>query len=666
MCSRYTSEIKSSFKNNRHKNILLIGNQGCGKTTFVHHLERECSDYEFVFFDFDEDTSNPTLNEYIEKLSWHLHSLLKSNDAINKLFHNLFLKNKNLIDAKINAGNKINNFFDDFRKIFLDNDDIRARENFIKIINALFFNQILSLIILWYVCKFAYDYKNNTVSKKMIFCLDNLDVLVNKEIIENFFKEYFLFVRNIDSIIQNLDDEYVTRESVTYNSLFVFVLSCRQHTWARVKEHYPQDNSFIQISTLERNITDAFDKRNILERRKQYISDNSTFYNELIDTIEKTQAVLADMDATEKYHHNIYDLFDDDYRQCNITFDQILSDCPDLFDEYSRVRKKIGKSSLYGARGIIYKALFDKFKQTGIFDNIGVLDMSADKPLVSNARMILNYLNYYTYSTNRNNQKYVTFEKIVDAFKGGVISKEEINNALCAMFNLGYDSLWNELIAFKEIHSEKLNDCSGLEVFITKAGHEYLSLIATHFEFFNTRVTKKRVADIPLFSEMSIMKYSGNKDYQYFFEETISLVLEIVKKCCERMSEYYATIMEKKFCGQDGYLDSHYVYSDANVLHGERILHTHIRYIDTYRLFILREISNPNEKRTINELLVKFIERYIEAGEDNPAILTQTSTDNLFPAFKSQIKIIRNSNFEDFKTKIDVVRTRMDIAVGIS
>lgn len=54
-------------------------------------------------------------------------------------------------------------------------------------------------------------------------------------------------------------------------------------------------------------------------------------------------------------------------------------------------------------------------------------------------------------------------------------------NALRAMFKLGYDSPWNELNAFNEIHSEELTDCSGLEVFITKAGHEYLLLIATYF-----------------------------------------------------------------------------------------------------------------------------------------------------------------------------------------
>ena len=71
-CDKYIAEIKTSLKNNRHKSILLIGNQGCGKTTFVHNLQRECSDFKFLFFDFDANTSNPTIAEYIERLSTHL------------------------------------------------------------------------------------------------------------------------------------------------------------------------------------------------------------------------------------------------------------------------------------------------------------------------------------------------------------------------------------------------------------------------------------------------------------------------------------------------------------------------------------------------------------------------------------------------------------------
>lgn len=659
-CDEYVSEIKDALKNHTYKSILLIGNQGCGKTTFVHNLERECEDCEFVFFDFDADTSNPTIDEYIENLSVYLLRLLKSDDSINKVLYNIFIKNKNLINQKINASNNNNNFFDEFKRTFIDNNRENDKNDFIKIINGLYFNQILSLIILWHLSEYKIDYQKNKKSKKLVFCLDNLDVLVNKEIIEKFFREYFRFIRNVDSIIQKLDEDFMQQQNITYNSLFTFVFSCRQHTWARVKEHYRQDNNFVQISTLECNISDAFEKRAILQKRKEYIEKNSNYYGEFMSSIEKAQSVLADMDATERYRHNIYDLFDDDYRQCTITFEQILRNDPNLFNDYSKLKARVNKSSdlLYGARGLVYKALFEKFKQKGIFDDIGVLDVSANRPLVSNARMILNYLNYYTYSTDKNNQRYIAFEKIVDAFDG-IIDKEDIDSALRAMFKLGYDSPWNELVAFNEIHSEEIIDCRGLEIFITKAGHEYLSLIATHFEFFNTRVSKKRTLNVPLFSEKSMEKSENNK-YQYVFQETISLVLEIVKKCCRRMSEFYTSVMEPRFESIEEYLQSCYVYGDANVLHGERIIHTHIRYIDTFRLFVLQDIKTPIIKVNVNEILVQFIEEYIKIGEEYPIILTTMSTERLFPSFKDKIEIICASNFEDFETRIDVKKLNVE------
>lgn len=653
-CNTYVSDIKKSLENHNHKSILLIGNQGCGKTTFVHNLSRECSQYKFIFFDFDADTSNPTLEEYIERLSLYLLELLKSNKETNKVFYNLFIKNKNLITQKINANNNINNFFEEFKKTFINNTKKSLEDDFIKIINALYFNQILSLIILWHLSNVFIAYKSQQEIRKIIFCLDNLDVLVNKEIIENFFREYFRFVRNVDSIIQKLDEDFIKQYNVTYNKLFSFIFCCRQHTWARVKEHYRQDNNFVQISTLERNISDAFDKRKIVKCRNQYILDNKVFYGDFINTVERTKAVLSDMDSTEKYQHNIYDLFDDDYRQCNITFEKLLEENPNLFKDYSKMKDKLSQTngSLYGARGIIYKALFDKFRECGIFDDIGVLILNerVEKPLVSNARMILNYLNVHTYSPNKNNQKYIVFEKVVDAFEG-IIDKEDIDNALRAMFRLGYDSPWNELIAFNEIHSKEITDCSGLEVFITKAGHEYLSLIATHFEFFNARVSKKREINIPLFSEQSMQ---GSEKYKYHFQETINLVLEAVRGCCKRMSEYYDTVMKKRFATKEEYLQSDYVYSDANVLHGERIIHTHIRYIDTYRLFVLNGVEDLDERKDVNRILVEFIEEYIKIGEEYPLVLTQISSDMLFPSFNNKIEIIRDSGFEDITTKIDV------------
>lgn len=114
-CDHYISQIKDSLKNNSHKSILLIGNQGCGKTTFVHYLSKECSEYNFVFFDFDANTSNPTLEEYIEKLSLYLLDLLKSDKLVNNALYNMFIMNKALINQKINGNNNINSFFNYFK-----------------------------------------------------------------------------------------------------------------------------------------------------------------------------------------------------------------------------------------------------------------------------------------------------------------------------------------------------------------------------------------------------------------------------------------------------------------------------------------------------------------------------------------------------------------------
>lgn len=221
------------------------------------------------------------------------------------------------------------------------------------------------------------------------------------------------------------------------------------------------------------------------------------------------------------------------------------------------------------------------------------------------------------------------------------------------MFNLGDDSSWNELIAFKEINTEKLTSCDSTEIFITKAGREYLSFIATHFEFFNTRVSKYRSINIPLFDHDSISDFSGSK-YEYNFQEIIQNVIDIVNKCCERMSKYYNNVMSQRYDNISDYVQSPFVYNEANVLHSERIIHTHIRYIDNYRLYILKNTEDVEKKTKINKYLIDYISEYLNIGERYTNILTEMSTEILFPAFKDKINIIINSGYKDFKTAINI------------
>ncbi len=654
----YFSAIKEVLRNRSHKSILLIGNQGCGKTTFIHRLRCECPDMDFKFFDFDRNTSNPTLSEYIEIMSSYLHELLLSDDKVNAVFYDLFCQNKDLINKKANGQNNINVFFDQFKEIFILHDQISAREDFINTINKLFFLQILILIVLWHLSSWKTKHAPADQVRPIIFCLDNLDVLVNKEIIERFFKEYFRFVRNIDSIIQNINDPYIRENGLYYNTKFTFIFSCRQHTWSRVKRSYRHDNAFVHLSTFDKNITDAFDKRSILTRREQYINENEQYFGDFKNDISRVREILSDLDSPEEMRHNIYDLFNDDYRQCNITFDEIIRDNPDLLQEYFYIKTYSKNRKMYGARGVVYKALFDKFKADGIWDQIGVLNFGSAGPLVSNARMILNYLDYRTYSDKRyaqRQQNYIPFNRLAEDFRG-IIDKKDLDKCLVAMFRLGDESSWNELIALDEIEFDELQTCMESEIFITKAGHEYLDLIATHFEFFNTRVTVRRAVDLPLFSQRSLEQYHGPGPYAYNFDETIKNVLNLVNICCKNMSQYYHNYMESKFDSIEEYLMSPFVYSGANVLHGERIIHTHIRYIDSFRLYVLQnsDVDEKIDKIDVNKRLVEYIEQYIEAGNRQPTILTSKSTKTLFPVFIEKIKKIRTSGFQDFTTEINV------------
>ncbi len=655
--AEYVETINKSLLLHKNKTILLTGSQGCGKTTFVHHLAYECSEMDFLFFDFDQDTSHPTLDEYIERLSNYLHSLLceESNAAYNIAFYNLFVTNHTLITQKINAGNNINNFFEKFHDTFiLNKPQAISRDNFIIEINNLFFNQILSLIVLWHLSKIVWDGKE---FRPMVFCLDNLDVLVNQEIIERFFKEYFRFIRNIDGIINRLDNSYIRNNGITYNSICSFILVCRQHTWARVKQHYPHNNSTTHLSTLPLNITDAFDKSAILSHRNSYINRNQEFFGEFAANVSNVCSLLNDMDPTAAPHRqNIYDLFNNDYRQCTITFEDLLNENPHLLEEYMSVKGRISTVN-QGLRGIIYRALFEKFRRENLLSAIGVLDVNKDYPLVSNARLLLNYLNYATYGQNR----CVPFSRIVADFEG-IISKDDIDLSLIAMFDLGFDSSWNELVAFNEINTEIIETCENSELMITTAGHEYLSLVATHFEFFNIRVSSRRHCEAALFSPKSIELYPQTGRYyecnsktfvcKYNFEEIISNVIKTVEHCCKNMTGFFHKFMAEKY-SKEQYLNSPYVYGDSNVLHGERIIHTHIRYIDNYRLYLLNHFTTIPPKE-INEILVRFIEEYIRIGECYPDVLTGRSTNHLFPAFKKIIQEIKDSDYEIIDRAINV------------
>ena len=110
------------------------------------------------------------------------------------------------------------------------------------------------------------------------------------------------------------------------------------------------------------------------------------------------------------------------------------------------------------------------------------------------------------------------------------------------------------------------------------------------------------------------------------------------------------------------YLDSEYVYKDrkektgriVKQFHGEKIIHTHISYLDAYRLYLLNsdeieEVLKPVVSRTI----IGYIQRYIDIF-DNKKVVYSDQSLRIVENYQKAIQKIEGTNYTDRETEISL------------
>lgn len=143
---------------------------------------------------------------------------------------------------------------------------------------------------------------------------------------------------------------------------------------------------------------------------------------------------------------------------------------------------------------------------------------------------------------------------------------------------------------------------------ITCAGRVYLTNICTHFEFFACRIFGSKSA--PLFSKRVLTI----KNSEPLFKTIIDAVYGEVKLCCKSLEEFEsAGGICSKVDSDFNYKNEHGIYQ----YHGERIIFSHISYIDIYRCYLLAkkpaEINTLGiELRDISIYLIEICEKYLE------------------------------------------------------
>lgn len=666
---KHFNEIRDAINKPTKKTIVLLGYQGCGKTTFINRIRYTMGEIDFNLMELDTDTSNVKIPQYIEKYS----SLLlkrfcdydKNRKSINTKFYNLYKDNKEAILDVFNAENNLGIFMEEFRKIFVFNNVQKfVKYNFINDINGLFFGQILFCVILLDIAEFVDKGK----IKSKIYCMDNIDILVNSVIVEDFFSQYYNFSRNMNKVIQNFNIKEIDGKRLSFGSIFKFIICSRESTWSKVANGHTNDA--IMDMTKAIDVSNAYDKVEIVNKRIKFLNNIENEYTPLWQSGNKIKVILQDLSESRK--KSIFVMFNNDYRRCVTCLEYLLNNSPNIVSTYEALHnfKCNSHKFLYGARGMIYRGIWDIFKKQDLFKNIGVVNLEMDTKPYSDARLILTYLSNST-SSDIGSSTCIDLD-ILYRDLITITSKKEIQRALCSMYNIRRNTYWNQLISFSnikignhdEVEESFLDNANNeIKVHITKAGETYLDLIATHFEFFSCRIVRKKEYNkFPLFMPKNWRKKEKGR---YYFQYLIENVLIVVGNCCKKLHEFYSRTNYNQEGGKKEYLESFFVYQPIGgmkVFHGERIIHTHISYLDAFRLYLL-SLSEfvYEEKVQINYLLVDYILQYIDIGRRYPNILSEVSEGTinkkdqkgLFDKFLNRIKVIDQSGYSDFESQID-------------
>ena len=94
-------------------------------------------------------------------------------------------------------------------------------------------------------------------------------------------------------------------------------------------------------------------------------------------------------------------------------------------------------------------------------------------------------------------------------------------------------------------------------------------------------------------------------------KKIVSDVYEAVEKCTKTLEVYNRNVMKKKDVEHyEDVLDSPYYYEQQ--FHEERIIHSHISYLEAYRSWIFQLNISETRLSEANKFLLSMIQKYLE------------------------------------------------------
>lgn len=621
-----------------------------------------------IFLNFEKGNSKNEKKPFEMKFINQIESLItelierKENSELNpfSLLCNFYHTNEATFDNLLESENSLLDFFDFLESKVLDTNSFsEIKRQLYDILNNLNLEQDIFVLVFLHIA-------NNICLKTkqhLFFILDNMDIVYKNNILDQSMNHYANFIEDMNSLVQDIDKNKGNNNVwIQFYEQANFIFAMRETTAMQIADQFLDG---LELVAKYFDISMDTDKAYVVEKKYSFINKykNRISNKDFINQMNYIHWICTDTYVKK----NIFPMFNNDFKRSILCIAEICNNNINILDEKIKLMKTKKAYNKNGARGILFRLIYDEFKKEHYFDQIGVEWRGNHQNSFTPSRIILTILYNLLPEYGKNENNVITdFDKMnpprlslnsLYKFVAPFMNEKTFVRSLVGMFNLKNARTWNHLVTFDNIkdvtENELIKVLSSTEVAeqgevmirITCAGSNYVKFICTHYEFFSCRFTKKSTA---LFCEYN-SKFS--QEYKcYNFENVLNKVYESVESCCNKLASFNERLLNN--LKEDKLFESDYIFKNKNEkegrLHEERIIHTHITYIDNYRIHLINDIYSDNIQE-INEKIILVIEKYIKLLQNE---LFGEMSKALFKECSCCIKYIKSKKYNDNTTEI--------------
>ena len=653
-------EIIDKINNEDTHNFILSGYKGCGKSTFIGHFLRVYKSRSLLI-SFD-DHWEPREGIYQNIVMFIYNKIFRdffppNNEKpceVSEKYLDIFNQNEN--DYFIQSKHDLYDFFTYFNHKLAyvkaekengnNDEDVKQklRDHVKQHILSGSIANIMMLLVFWDIA----DRIVNNYDEQCCIIFENLDVIHNTKDVPKLVQNIVAFRNNIDKITESLyyQGKMVSNPSQDYILFFVMRETTKAEFTNSINHFSDKKIRFQHIM----NMSDVYDIYGILDKRYKYLlkfkqrySDRPKFQT-MLKNIENTKCILEDSSLKNR----LYSVFNNDYRTCIEALSKIGLSDKKITSTYMSLRQIDNDENwvTYGCRSIVYRRFLNAFVNDIFFKMIRKYEYSVSNDgkirSVNLDRMILLYLN-----NSQNilaNEKYREKEYIsIKALYSEVLKfckkPDTIVEAIWNMYDLQNTEMWNHLVTFDDVsditYDELQNEMEAVKnnkdqvhyakIRITRAGEVYLNHILPHFEYYAARS----------------MKGVGYSLFCNTAEELcdIRAIVDIIKAerkelsaCCKKLFLFFKEVFDNidDFKGVK-FLDTNFATvkvsqttdSISRMYHCERVIHSNIGYLDSFRFYVFFRLDEIVLKGGFNQdiNILPFIQRLRIVNKEKCSIL---------------------------------------------